>query len=35
VRIAELELDVDVDEDLERLPLDVGPRTRALLAVHA
>jgi 2-phospho-L-lactate/phosphoenolpyruvate guanylyltransferase len=35
VRIAELELDVDVDGDLERLPLDVGPRTRALLAVHA
>jgi 2-phospho-L-lactate guanylyltransferase (CobY/MobA/RfbA family) len=33
-RIPELELDVDVDGDLERLPLDVGPRTRALLAVH-
>lgn len=34
VRIPELELDVDVDDDLERLPLDVGRRTRALLAVH-
>ncbi len=34
VRIPELELDIDVDDDLERLPLDVGPRTRALLAVH-
>lgn len=33
-RIPELELDVDVDDDLERLLLDVGPRTRALLAVH-
>jgi 2-phospho-L-lactate/phosphoenolpyruvate guanylyltransferase len=34
VAIPELELDVDVDGDLDRLPLDVGPRTRALLAVH-
>lgn len=34
VAIPELELDVDVDADLERLPLPVGPRTRALLAVH-
>jgi 2-phospho-L-lactate/phosphoenolpyruvate guanylyltransferase len=32
--IPELELDVDADDDLERLPLPVGPRTQALLAVH-
>jgi 2-phospho-L-lactate guanylyltransferase len=35
VRIAELEDDVDSDADLARLALDVGPRTRALLAVPA
>jgi len=35
VRIAELELDVDSDADLERLGACVGPRTRALLAVPA
>lgn len=35
VRIAELELDVDSDADLERLGARVGPRTRALLAVPA
>lgn len=34
-RIAELEEDVDSDDDLERLASRVGPRTRALLAVHA
>jgi 2-phospho-L-lactate/phosphoenolpyruvate guanylyltransferase len=34
-RIAELEEDVDSDDDLERLVLDLGPRTRALLAVPA
>jgi 2-phospho-L-lactate guanylyltransferase (CobY/MobA/RfbA family) len=34
-RIAELEEDVDSDADLERLALQVGPRTRALLAVPA
>jgi 2-phospho-L-lactate guanylyltransferase (CobY/MobA/RfbA family) len=34
-RIAELEEDVDSDTDLERLALQVGPRTRALLAVPA
>jgi 2-phospho-L-lactate guanylyltransferase len=32
--LPELELDVDTDEDLERLRLPVGPRTRALLAVR-
>ena len=32
--IPELELDVDTDEDLERLSLPVGRRTRALLAAH-
>lgn len=35
LRIPELEEDVDSDEDLERLVLGVGPRTRALLAVPA
>jgi 2-phospho-L-lactate guanylyltransferase len=35
VRIAELEEDVDTDEDLARLAHGVGPRTRALLAVPA
>jgi 2-phospho-L-lactate/phosphoenolpyruvate guanylyltransferase len=34
-RIAELEEDVDSDADLARLALNVGPRTRALLAVPA
>ena len=34
-RVAELEEDVDSDDDLERLALQVGPRTRALLAVPA
>ena len=34
-RIPELEVDVDSDADLERLPSLVGPRTRALLAVPA
>lgn len=34
-RIAELEADVDSDDDLARLALAVGPRTRALLAVPA
>lgn len=33
--IAELEADVDTLEDLERLAGLLGPRTRALLAVHA
>jgi 2-phospho-L-lactate guanylyltransferase len=33
--IPELEADVDTGEDLERLATRVGPRTRALLAVHA
>lgn len=35
VRIPELEVDVDEDEDLERLVSLVGARTRALLAVPA
>lgn len=35
VRNAELVEDVDSDEDLARLALRAGPRTRALLAVHA
>jgi 2-phospho-L-lactate guanylyltransferase len=35
VAIPELEADVDSQEDLERLRLPLGPRTRALLAVHA
>lgn len=35
VRIPELEEDVDTDEDLARVALGVGPRTRALLAVPA
>jgi len=35
VSIPELEADVDSDEDLERLAGRLGPRTRALLAVHA
>jgi 2-phospho-L-lactate guanylyltransferase (CobY/MobA/RfbA family) len=35
VSIPELEADVDSDADLERLAGRLGPRTRALLAVHA
>ena len=35
VEIPELTADVDTDADLERLALPLGPRTRALLAVHA
>jgi 2-phospho-L-lactate/phosphoenolpyruvate guanylyltransferase len=35
VALPELAADVDSDEDLERLALPLGPRTRALLAVHA
>jgi 2-phospho-L-lactate guanylyltransferase len=35
VSIPELEADVDSDDDLGRLGPDVGPRTRALLAVPA
>jgi 2-phospho-L-lactate guanylyltransferase len=35
VAIPELEADVDTVEDLERLASLLGPRTRALLAVHA
>jgi 2-phospho-L-lactate guanylyltransferase len=35
VRIAELELDVDTERDLERLTGALGPRTRALLSVPA
>ena len=35
VAIPELEADVDSDADLERLAGSLGPRTRALLAVHA
>ena len=34
-RIPELEVDIDTDADLERLPSSVGPRMRALLAVSA
>jgi 2-phospho-L-lactate/phosphoenolpyruvate guanylyltransferase len=33
--IAELEHDVDTEEDLERVQLELGPRTRALLSVPA
>jgi 2-phospho-L-lactate guanylyltransferase len=33
--VPELAADVDVDEDLERLALPLGPRTAALLAVTA
>jgi 2-phospho-L-lactate guanylyltransferase len=35
VRIPELETDVDADADLERIAAQLGPRTRALLAVPA
>ena len=35
VGIPELAEDVDSDEDLARLAVRAGPRTRALLAVHA
>ena len=35
VEIPELAADVDTDADLERLVPLVGPRTRALIAVHA
>lgn len=35
VEIPELAVDVDTDADLERIAQLVGPRTRALLAVHA
>jgi 2-phospho-L-lactate/phosphoenolpyruvate guanylyltransferase len=35
VAIPELEADVDTGEDLERLAARLGPRTRALVAVHA
>ena len=35
VSIPELEIDVDSDADLARLSARLGPRTRALLAVHA
>ena len=35
VEIPELAADVDTDADLERIAQHVGPRTRALLAVHA
>jgi 2-phospho-L-lactate guanylyltransferase len=35
VSIPELEMDVDADVDLERLPRSIGQRTRALLAVPA
>lgn len=35
IRIPELEVDVDSDADLERIGARIGPRTRALLAVHA
>lgn len=35
VAIPELEADVDSDEDLEQLVFRLGPRTRALVAVHA
>ena len=35
VDITELAVDVDTDADLERIAQLAGPRTRALLAVHA
>jgi 2-phospho-L-lactate/phosphoenolpyruvate guanylyltransferase len=35
VAIPELATDVDTEADLERLALLLGPRTRALVAVHA
>jgi 2-phospho-L-lactate guanylyltransferase len=35
VRISELEVDVDSDDDLQRLGARIGRRTRALLAVPA
>ena len=35
VAIPELQGDVDTGEDLERLAARLGPRTRALVAVHA
>jgi 2-phospho-L-lactate guanylyltransferase (CobY/MobA/RfbA family) len=35
VRIPELEADVDTEDDLDRIRLALGPRTRALLAVTA
>ena len=35
VRIAELAHDVDTEADLERVPLELGPRTQALLSVIA
>jgi 2-phospho-L-lactate guanylyltransferase len=35
VQIEELEVDVDTIDDLQRLALPLGPRTRAFLAVHA
>jgi len=35
VAIPELEADVDSDDDLERIAGLLGPRTRALLAMHA
>ena len=35
ISIPELRADVDADDDLEQLSACVGPRTRALLAVHA
>jgi 2-phospho-L-lactate guanylyltransferase len=35
LRIPELELDVDSEEDLERVTLPLGPRTRALVSVTA
>ena len=35
VAIPELAFDVDGDDDLDRMPVRVGPRTRALLAVPA
>jgi len=34
VEIPELEVDVDLESDLEPVALALGPRTRALLAVH-
>jgi 2-phospho-L-lactate/phosphoenolpyruvate guanylyltransferase len=35
LRIPELELDVDSEEDLERVSLPLGPRTRAVFSVTA